>query len=163
MEKAESEIKRLEAVYGSIDFTDQMRPHRKKLEPLLKTRQEGEDALEVHRAALESARSEKSRNEARLAELKAQLATVKTQIVAEARLVATTITGVYLNSDLLRRQFDVVLVDEISMISVIAALLVALRATRYFVASGDPMQLLPILKTVCSDQERAVKMPEALK
>ncbi len=163
MEKAESEIKRLGAAYGSTYFTDQMRPHRKKLEPLLKTRQEGEHALEVHRAALESARSEKSRNEARLAELKAYLATVKTQIVAEARLVAATITGVYLNPDLLRRQFDGVLVDEISMISVIAALLVALRATRYFVASGDPMQLLPILKTVCSDQERAVKMPEALK
>ena len=163
IEKAEAEINRLQAAYDSTYWTDQMRPHRKTLEPLLKTSREGEDTLEARRAALESARGEKSRNDARLAELKAQLATVKTQIVAEARLVATTITGVYLNPDLLRRQFDVVLVDEISMISVIAALFVALRATRHFIVGGDPMQLLPILKTVCSEQEREEKMPEALK
>jgi len=163
IEKAEAEIKRLQAAYDSTYWTDQMKPLRKEMEPLLKTMQEGEDALEGRRAELESARGEKSRNDARLAELKAQLASVKTQIVAEARLVATTITGVYLNPDLLRRHFDVVLVDEVSMISVIAALLVALRTTRYFIAGGDPMQLLPILKTVCSEQERAEKMPEALK
>jgi len=163
IEKAEAEIKRLQAAYDSTYWTDQMRPYPKKLEPLLKTMQEDEDALDGRRAELESARREKSRNDARLDELKAQLATVKTQIVADARLVATTITGVYLNPDLLRRHFDVVLVDEVSMISVIAALLVALRTTKYFIAGGDPMQLLPILKTVCSEQERAEKMPEALK
>jgi hypothetical protein len=163
IQKAEAEIRRLQAAYDSSSWTEEMKPYRKQLEPLLRAMQDGEDALDGRRAELEAALDEQSRNEAQLADLKAQLASVKTQVVAEARLVATTITGCYLNGELLRRQFHVVLVDEISMISVVAALLVALRATRHFVAGGDPMQLLPILKTVCSEQERAVKMPEALK
>jgi hypothetical protein len=163
IQKAEAEIKRLQAACNFSSWTEEMKPYRKQLGPLLTAMQEGEDALEARRVELESARDEKSRNDARLADLKAQLASVKTQVVAEARLVATTITGCYLNAELLRRQFDVVLVDEISMLSVVAALLVALRATRHFVVGGDPMQLLPILKTVCSEQEREEKMPEALK
>lgn len=163
IQKAEAEIKRLQAAYNSSSWTEEMKPYRKQLEPLLKEMQDGEDALDARRAELESVRDEQRKNEAQLADLKAHLTSVKTQIVAEARLVATTITGCYLNAELLRRQFDVILVDEISMISVVAALLVALRATRHFVAGGDPMQLLPILKTVCNEQEREEKMPEALK
>jgi AAA domain len=163
IEKAEAEIKRLQAAYDSNSWTEEMKPYRKQLEPLLRAMQDGEDALETRRAEFEAAREEQIRNEAQLADLKAKLSSVKTQIVAEARLVAATITGCYLNAELLRRQFDVVLVDEISMISVVAALLVVLRATRHFVVGGDPMQLLPILKTVCSEQEREEKMPEALK
>ncbi|MHB8597175.1 MAG: DEAD/DEAH box helicase [Ktedonobacteraceae bacterium] len=163
IQKAEAEIKRLQAAYDSTYWTDQMKPYRNKVDRLLTMMQKGEDALASSRAELESAKGEKSRNDARLVELKAQLAAVKSQIVTEARLIATTITGVYLNPDLLRRQFDVVLVDEISMISVIAALLVALRATKHFIGGGDPMQILPILKTVCSEQKRMERMPEAVR
>lgn len=162
LEKASAEIKRVQAAFSSSYWTDQMRPYRNNLESLLTTMQEGENASAERAEELEAMKREKRETDTLLKELEAQMATMKQQIVAEARLVATTITGVYLNGDLLRRQFDVVLVDEISMISVIAALLVALRATRRFIAGGDPMQFLPILKTVCSERERAEKMPEAL-
>jgi ribosomal protein S15P/S13E len=163
LEKAEVEILRLQNASASTYFTDQMTPHRRKLEPLLEQIQTRDAELEARRAELKRAQDERGRIDAQLAELRAQLSALKTAIVAEARLVTTTVTGAYLNPDLLKRQFDIILLDEVSMISLVAALLVCMRATRRVIAGGDPMQFLPILKTECSKQERKHKMPEAVK
>lgn len=146
LDKAEAEIKRLQADAASMLYTDQMAPHRQKLAALLEQMQAGEEALEARRAEIREAKQEQGKIEARLDDLKRQLARLKTQIVAEARLVATTITGAILNPDLLRRAVDVVIIDELSMVSVVAALLVSFRATRSLIGGGDPMQLGPILK-----------------
>jgi len=78
--------------------------------------------------------------------LKTEQESLRAQIIADAQLVATTITSVYVNSFLLSREFDVVVVDELSMISLVSVLLVASRATSKFVGAGDPMQLPPVLK-----------------
>lgn len=119
--------------------------------------------LEAQQTAVKRAQDEQASTDAQLAELRAQLASLKARVVAEAQLVTTTVTGAYLNQDLLKRQFDIILLDEVSMISLAAALLVCMRATRRVIAGGDPMQFLPILKTECSRQARQHKMPEAVK
>ena len=69
----------------------------------------------------------------------------RTLIIAEAQLIATTVTSVYLNARLLEREFDVVVIDELSMISVIGVLLVVSRARQHMVGAGDPMQLPPVV------------------
>jgi superfamily I DNA and/or RNA helicase len=91
-------------------------------------------------------RSERARIEGRLEELETEQEALRAHILAEAQLVATTITGVYVNPQLLARDFDVVVIDQLSMISVVSVLLVASRATRRFVGGGDRMQLSPVLK-----------------
>jgi hypothetical protein len=106
----------------------------------------GEAPLVLLRERVKELKSERASIEGRLKELETEQEALQAQIIADARLVATTITGVYVNPQLLARDFDVVVIDELSMISVISVLLVASRATRRFVGGGDPMQLPPVLK-----------------
>jgi len=145
------------------DITEQMAPHRQSLETVVQHIEAGEAELAEGRADLERAQSKQKEIEAQLANLKIQLSTLNAQIIADAQLVTTTVTGAYLNQELLRRQFDVVVLDEISMIPLVAALLAAMRATRHVIVAGDPTQLLPILKTECKEQGRAKTMPEAVR
>ncbi len=162
-EKAEAEKQRLEEGRSSTYFTAQMIPYQEKLRPLLDQVEIGEAELEKHRAALAQRKEEKARLDSRLEELKTRLAEVKTEVLSQAQLVATTISSLYLNPHLFEREYDVVLIDEISMVPLIGVLLTASRAKLYFIASGDPMQFAPILKTECKEQERKKKMPEAVK
>lgn len=106
----------------------------------------GEAYLKACRTQLEQQREKLAEIDARLEELKAAREDLHAQIVADARLVATTTTGVYVNPRLLEREFDVVVIDELSMVPLISVLLVATRATRKFVGAGDPTQLSPVLK-----------------
>jgi len=163
LKKAEDEKKRLEVARTNTYFTDQMYPYKKRLKTLEQEKEQGETALEECEMEVRNAKDEKSRVEDRLEDIKSRLADIKTEVVNQAQLVAATVSSVYLNPNLLKREFDVVLVDEISMISLVGVLLVASRATKFFIAAGDPMQLAPILKTVCKEYEREKKMPEAVK
>jgi hypothetical protein len=163
IEQAESAMRRLQQDSTDTDLTEQMTPHRRSLETVVQRIKEGDAEVAAARAGLEQAQSKQKEIEAQLAALKTQLSTLKAQIVAHAQLVTTTITGAYLNQEVLRRQFDVVVLDEVSMIPVMAALLAAMRATRHVIVAGDPTQLLPILKTECQERERARTMPEAVK
>ncbi len=116
------------------------------LAPLQEKLDKGEASIVILTERVKELRSERARIEGRLEELKAEQESLRAHIVADAQLVATTITGVYVNPLLLSREYDVVVVDELSMISVISVLLVASRAISRFVGSGDPMQLPPVLK-----------------
>ena len=118
----------------------------RELEQIQKALAKGESSLIACRTQLEQRKEEQARIEAQLEELKAEQEALRTQIVAEAQLVTTTVTGVYVNPRLLEREFDVVVIDELSMISLVSVLLVATRAARMFVGSGDPTQLSPVLK-----------------
>jgi superfamily I DNA and/or RNA helicase len=102
---------------------------------------------------IEAATTERARIEAHLTDIKIEQETQRSRIIAEAQLIATTITSVYLNSRILEREFDVVVVDELSMISVIGVLLVVSRALQHVVGAGDPMQLPPVV--VLEHEERA--------
>lgn len=116
------------------------------LAPLQKKLDKSEAPIVILKERVKELRNELARIEGRLEELKEEQESLRVQIIAKARLVATTITGVYVNSLLLSREFDVVVVDELSMISLVSVLLVASRATSKFVGAGDPMQLPPVLK-----------------
>jgi hypothetical protein len=107
--------------------------------------------------------SEKARIETQLDELKTRLADMKAQVVSEARLVATTISSLSLNPTLIEQEYDVVMIDEISMISLIGVLLAVSHARKHVMVAGDTMQLAPVLKTECKERDRKVKMPEAVK
>lgn len=118
------------------------------LTPLQQEVQRGELQVSDAHAMVACHAEERDRIKAKIEELKAQQEAFKAQIIDEAQLVTTTITSVYLNAHLLEREFDVVVVDELSMISVIGVLLVASRALQRFVGAGDPMQLSPVVKLV---------------
>ncbi|HLZ59466.1 MAG TPA: AAA domain-containing protein [Ktedonosporobacter sp.] len=135
-------------------------PHGKKikrlerqLESLRAVLKEGEQEVAALKTQREAATTERARIEARQAEIKAEQESQRAQIIAEAQLIATTITSVYLNTRLLEREFDVVVVDELSMISVIGVLLVVSRALKHVVGAGDPMQLSPVV--VLKDGKKA--------
>jgi hypothetical protein len=162
----------LEAILAPLEEKEQQRlagitapmaPHRRSLESVLRRIEEGEAELAAGRAELEQAQRKRKEIDSQLSDLKTQLSTQKAQIVANARLVTTTVTGACLNQEIVRRHYDVVVLDEISMIPLAAALLAATHATRHVIVAGDPTQLLPILKTECRERERARTMPEAVK
>ncbi|TMD67062.1 MAG: hypothetical protein E6I97_23440 [Chloroflexi bacterium] len=115
--------------------------------------EQGEQPVVGLKAQREATTTERARIEARLAEIKVEQESQRARIIAEAQLVATTITSVYLNPRLLERDFDVVVVDELSMISVIGVLLVVSRALKHVVGAGDPMQLPPVV--VLNHEEQA--------
>lgn len=114
-----------------------------RLQKILKKR---ESFLKARRAQLAYQRKKLAEIEAQLEELRAKQESLRVQIVADARLVATTTTGVYVNPRLLEREFDMVVIDELSMVPLISVQLAATRATRKFVGAGDPTQLSPVLK-----------------
>ncbi len=118
----------------------------RQLLPLRERVEQGEAPLAQVRAAIDVERVARTKIETRLADLRTEQEGLKAQIVSDAQLVATTTTSVYLNLHLLEREFDVVVVDELSMISVISVLLVGSRATKHMVGAGDPMQLSPVVK-----------------
>ena len=153
----EPEPKRLAGI------TAQIASYLRCLETVLRHIEEGDAEVAAGRAELEQAQRKRKEIDSQLADLKTQLSTQKAQIVANAQLVTTTVTGASLNREILRRHYDVVVLDEISMIPLATALLAAMHATRYVIVAGDPTQLLPILKTGCQERERTRTMPEAVK
>lgn len=78
--------------------------------------------------------------------LDAQLANVEQKIVAEARVIATTLTKTYMNPLISGRSFDVVMMDEVSMASLPSVYVAAARASHSVVILGDPQQLSPIVQ-----------------
>jgi hypothetical protein len=161
--QANCELKRLQEARLSTYYTTQILSLRQELEPLEHAMEVGESALERLKAEIKHEQSEKARIEAQLDELKTRLADMKAQVVSEAQLVATTISSLYLNPTLMEQEYDVVMIDEISMISLIGVLLAVSHARKHVMVAGDTMQLAPVLKTECKERDRKVKMPEAVK
>ena len=75
-----------------------------------------------------------------------QLKGIEKSIVAKAQIVATTLTKTYMNADLSKRIFDVVIIDEASMAPLPAVYVAASRANQSAVILGDPYQLAPICR-----------------
>lgn len=85
-----------------------------------------------------------------LAEMKRDLAR---DLVDRARVVGTTLTGLFLSPHLLRQNWDVVIVDEASMVQIPMIQLAARCARSHLILIGDPHQLAP----VCTFEQPTIK------
>ncbi len=146
MNRAAEEKRRLEQAYQNTALLDEMARYQLELALQQTKLENGKKTLMERRREWEKVEKEQHTLLARIDELRNMHTAMKSQIIADARLVATTITGLYTNSDLLRRDFDIVVVDEVSMLSVVSAFLAASRARYHLIFAGDPTQLLPVLK-----------------
>jgi AAA domain len=81
---------------------------------------------------------------ARLAEIAETLEEMEKVVIAEASVVATTLTRAYKRDSVQARAFDTVILDEASMAPIPALWVVAGRAEKSVVLVGDFMQLPPI-------------------
>ena len=101
------------------------------------------DRLTARRAAFEADRAP-LRDE--LSDVQAKLADVERSLVANARVIGTTVTKSYLSAKELGA-FDAVIVDEASMVILPALYLVAGLARERVIISGDFNQLPPIVQS----------------
>lgn len=117
---------------------------------LVAEREAGEAQLATLRATIASQRSEIGALQEALALLDRDLAEMKREIardlVDRARVVGTTLTGLFLSPHLLRQNWDVVIVDEASMVQIPTVQLAARCARSHLILIGDSRQLAPVCK-----------------
>jgi hypothetical protein len=89
-------------------------------------------------------KNEVDRIKEQIAKIDQQMADTEKSIVAEARVIATTLCKTYMNANVRERRFDVVILDEVSMAPLPAVFVAATLADRSTVMIGDPLQLAPI-------------------
>jgi len=77
--------------------------------------------------------------------IEADLKRVAELVIADAKVVATTLTRAYLRDAIQAKRFDTVIVDEASMAPIPAVWVAASVATSAAVIVGDPQQLPPIV------------------
>jgi len=85
--------------------------------------------------------------ERRLTELRARLDALEKEIIAEARVVAATLTKCYVGDHLDGQAFDALIVDEISMALPPLLFVAGRRALRRAILVGDFKQLPPIVRS----------------
>lgn len=110
---------------------------------------------EIGEAEEELARMQRSYQQAlaRLKEIEGEQRAMTSRVVAEARLIGVTLTGLTTSPYLRGRLFDASIVDEASMASLVLTLLAVALATRHAAIIGDPYQFAPIIKL--QDEKRA--------
>lgn len=89
-----------------------------------------------------------------IAEIKKKLAEIEKEIIAQAKIVGTTLTKAYLSDEIQSRKFDTIVLDEASMAPIPTLWVATLLAENNAVIVGDFKQLPPI---VLSDEEIAKK------
>lgn len=106
---------------------------------------------EVAGRSSETLRAEREQVQRRLREIEARLAAIREAldqiehlVIAEATVVATTLTRAYKRESVQARTFDTVILDEASMAPIPALWVVAARAEHSVVLVGDFKQLPPI-------------------
>jgi hypothetical protein len=91
-----------------------------------------------------TARRELGAIEEALGRIDQQLEAVRQTVIADAKVIATPLTRVYLRNELQDRRFDTVIVDEASMTPIPALWIAAALAEANVVVVGDRMQRPPI-------------------
>ena len=85
--------------------------------------------------------------ERRLTELRARLDALEKEVIADARVVAATLTKCYVGDQLDGQSFDALIVDEISMALPPLLFVAARRVLRRVILVGDFKQLPPIVRS----------------
>ena len=80
-----------------------------------------------------------------LRQIEEALKKIEEVVIAEATVVATTLTRAYLRDSIQNRRFDTVLLDEASMAPIPALWIAAGIADKNVIVVGDPKQLPPIV------------------
>ncbi len=83
--------------------------------------------------------------EKQLAAIDQQLRDVEQSIVAQARVVGTTLSKTYMNKTIAGRRFDAVILDEVSMAPLPLVYIATSLADSSVTLIGDPKQLAPIV------------------
>ena len=76
------------------------------------------------------------------------------KLLAHVRVIGCTLARMILDKRFRNRRFDVVILDEISMASLLYALGASLLAESHLVYAGDPKQLPPIVQSTTLDARR---------
>jgi superfamily I DNA and/or RNA helicase len=101
--------------------------------------------VEAMRAGRSGANSQIARLSAELQSIEEAMKRVEEVVIAEAMVVATTLTLAYRRDSVQSRQFDTIILDEASMAPIPAIWVAASRATENAVIVGDFRQLPPIV------------------
>lgn len=88
--------------------------------------------------------------DSRLAEIERQISATEQSLIDNARIIGTTVYKAFLDQRLLKKQWDVVLIDEVSMLLLPMTYFAAGKATKRVILVGDFLQLPPI---IVSDSE----------
>lgn len=127
---------------------------------------EGDQRCEAAQTYFQQQEGELNKNIAerrsQLSELDRELQELEKRILAEAQVVATTLSKLYMSVALNDRRFDIVIVDEISAASIPAVYIGASRANSAVITIGDPQQLAPIY-TAQSDNKLDVSKKQIAK
>lgn len=75
-----------------------------------------------------------------------EIQSIEKNIFKNARMIATTITKTYTDLSIVKRRFDVVIIDEASMAQLTGIVCAAVLARESMVMVGDFLQLPPIVK-----------------
>ncbi|WP_159432353.1 AAA domain-containing protein [Caldanaerobius fijiensis] len=89
----------------------------------------------------------------RITEIDNILATNSDDIISKAMLVATTVTKTFCDEKISNKYFDVLIIDEVSMVPLPQLYWVVARSKKYVTVAGDFLQLPPI----CISEDRMVK------
>jgi hypothetical protein len=100
---------------------------------------------ELNEVSLLAARSELEKSKERLKSLEAELSEARKELIAKASIVGCTAYRPLIDSDLAPVKFDLVVVDEASMIPLSLLFIAAVRSSARIVIAGDFRQLPPII------------------
>ena len=79
-----------------------------------------------------------------IADIGSRLAAIRQELLTKCRVLATTVYQTYLKPEL-ERLFDIVIIDEASMLALPMVYISAGRATESVIVAGDFRQLPPIV------------------
>lgn len=97
---------------------------------------------------------ERVRCEGMLREFHKAVAKAAPAASSEALVIGCTLARMVLDKELRERRFDVVVVDEVSMVSLLYAVAASMLAKSHIVYAGDPQQLPPIAQSKASDAQK---------
>ncbi len=156
----EAELRKMLAEHPNSYYRNLRAQHEQERDRITAELSRGELEISTIERGIEQIRDRRNEIRERLEEIERESRLVKEQVVANADLIAATLTGVYTSPYLSGRYFDCVIIDEASMAALPAILVAATRATQHVNIIGDPLQLAPI--TGLNDERKYPKAREWL-